>query len=177
MAVKQTENPSISAQFHKAKKDKILSDAESSATLMGLISGKRETIVVDVFGTPVEIYQPSPRQLLPLQKVTVEILKVKAETERVKAETERTGIEDAEILQSVVEGFDSLQELCDITDQLLADLTVDPLLTFEAFSSGLIPESYKAKLLQSIQKWSSDRSAEKSKVENFRPDRKRSRSV
>lgn len=147
-----------------------MADAESSATLMGLISGKRDTLVVDIEGTPVEIYQPSARQLLPLQKVTVEVLKV-------KAETERTGIEDAKILQSVVEGFDSLQELCDITDQLLADLTVDPLLTFEAFSSGLIQESYKAKLLHSIQKWSEEKSAEKSKVENFRKDRKRSRSV
>jgi len=173
MPIKQIENNEVSEKFVSNYQKKVLADAENSDILKALISGPRETITIDVGGIPVEIYEPDPRQLFPLQRITMEVRKYQA--------TSKKGLTDQDtemVLDAVVQGFGSLEELCEQQDRLLADLTVDPALSYEAFASGLISNSKKAQILSGIQKWSINRiktAEEKEKVATFRDKPKRAR--
>jgi len=173
MPIKQTENPEITRNQYEHQREKVLSDAKSSETLSALISGPREIAVLDIDGIPVEIYEPSPRQLLPLQKITAEIAKFQVSAKKMKTSAETSDEITEDLLSAIVDGLSSVQELAEVSDRLLADLTVDPMLSYDAFASGLISESKKAKILVGIQNWNREKTKKKGEMITFRGNRKR----
>ena len=184
MVVKQTDNLQISLQHQQNQKKKVLTNAENNAALHALIFAPRETLMIDVFDldenllTQIEIKKPEPEHIVPLQRIMNVIRKVQTDT-KIQIKNKDANLSEDElnqqVLESVIKGFEAIEQQCDFINNLLAELTVDPAFDYDAFASGLIPGYIKNQIFTSIWKFSQSKvkadkkiQEEKIKAGNFR---------
>ena len=184
MPIKQIENPVITQNQNEQQRKKVMATAENSAALHALIFAPRETHMIDVFDlednllTQIEIKKPEPEHIIPLQRIMNVIRKTQADT-KIKIKNKNTNLSEDElnqqVLDSVIKGFEAIEQQCDFINNLLAELTVDDAFDYDAFASGLIPGYIKNQIFIAIWNFSQskvkiDKKIQEEKVQagNFR---------
>lgn len=173
MAIKQTENPALSAKFQNDIREKVLGNAKNSKLLQAFISAKRETFTIDVETgnetVQVELFEPSSDQVSWLNQMTTKVLLAAKEVGGVTS----SDLSETEKITAVLGAYQSVDEFNETVNNLLAEVTVDPALDYDAFASGLIPQKIRDQVLAGIRTWG----AKQKETESFRGKRQRTKPV
>ena len=172
MPIKIVDNPDIDKNYLEGLRAKTRANAESSEALHALIFAPRETSWVDIFDldgnllTQIEVIKPEPEHIVPLQKIMNIIRKVQADT---KVQLKNKNLSDDElnqkVLDSVIKGFEAIEQQSDFTNHLLAELTVDEAFDYDAFASGLIPGYIKNQIFTAVWQFSQSKVKSDKKIQ------------
>lgn len=165
MAVKQTENPSISSQFRETRNDKARSFAEFSNTadkILGIL--KDEPIEVQLTeDISLEFYPPTDEQYIELLSIQGEGSTIASKMQKLGLNASTTDEEAEEVIPQALCIINQAREMLTSINEMLATLSVDKAWTADKFKE--LPKRYKSIIVAAI---SSKQGEEIKKVKKFR---------